>query len=79
MIIATTVAVLFRLVVLHARGGEIHVNPNEVTHMRAHPPGEEHRAFTEDVECMINLSDGKFVTVIETCETVRKLFEEAER
>jgi hypothetical protein len=34
---------------------------------------------TQKVECMNSLNDGKHVTVTESCATVRKQIEEAER
>jgi len=55
------------LIVFHAPDGhEIYVNPAEITvlHQRL-APGESR--FTEKASCLINTSDGKFVTVIETC------------
>ncbi|MGY2987730.1 hypothetical protein [Bradyrhizobium sp. USDA 4508] len=71
MIAATIV-----LVLLHAPNGhEILVNPREVTSMRAAIPDQKNEHFTDDVHCMISLTDGKFVTVVETCDTVRRLFE----
>jgi hypothetical protein len=33
--------------------------------------------LTKDVHCVVGLSDGKFVSVIEPCDLVRKLIEEA--
>jgi hypothetical protein len=65
------------LVVLHSAGGgyEIIVNPVEVTILRG--PTEGRQNLPKDAQCMVNFSDGKFVSVIEDCEMVRKLFEEA--
>jgi hypothetical protein len=62
-------------VVLHSpTGGEIIVNPAAVTSMRG---GEKSGHFAAGLHCLINTSDGKFVTVVETCETVRGLFDQA--
>ena len=62
------------LLTLHTGAGiAVEVNPELITHMRNPEPGN--KAFTEKVKCMINLSDGKFVTVIETCDTVRRAIE----
>jgi hypothetical protein len=38
-------------------------------------PGD--KPFTEDVECVVGLTHGKFVTVVEHCDAVRKLLEQA--
>jgi hypothetical protein len=66
------------LVVLHTLDGrDIIINPAQVTSMReAHDDDADHKAFTGGVRCMINTTDGKFVTVIEECETVRKMVED---
>lgn len=75
MILATVV-----LVTLHGvNGHEIFVNPREVTSMHAAIPGKPNKTFTEGVRCMISTTDGKFVTVIETCEAVRQLFQNSKR
>jgi hypothetical protein len=69
------------LIVLHTLDGrEIDINPALVTHMReAREDDAEGKAFTNGVRCMINLADGKFVSVVEECPTVRRLIEENQR
>jgi hypothetical protein len=63
---------IFLLIILHsATGVEIDLNEKLITNMRNPEPG--HKNFSKDVKCMINMSDGKFVSVRETCEEVRKL------
>ena len=58
------------MVILHsATGVEMGVNPDLITNMRNPEPGNSN--FTDKVRCLINMSDGKFVTVKETCEEVR--------
>jgi hypothetical protein len=65
-------AVVF--VLLHGPGGTtIEINPDQVTSLRNAPP-QKRGSFTEQANCLINLTDGKFVTVTEDCATVRKLF-----
>jgi hypothetical protein len=60
------------MVILHsATGVEIDVNTSTITNMRSPEPGNRH--FTPNVKCLINMSDGKFVTVKETCEEVRRV------
>ena len=62
------------MIILHsATGVEMDVNPALITNMRNPEPNNP--AFTPNVKCLINMSDGKFVTVKETCEQVRKLME----
>jgi hypothetical protein len=66
------------LLILHTVDGrDIDVNPAQITSMReAKDDDAPNRAFTGKVNCMIALTDGKFVTVIEECETVRKMVED---
>ncbi|UPT99195.1 hypothetical protein J4G48_0014585 [Bradyrhizobium barranii subsp. apii] len=59
-------------VVLHTvDGGEVAINPPQVTSLRAARDNAESKHFTGGVRCMVSLSDGKFVTVIEACDAVR--------
>jgi hypothetical protein len=76
MIILLTV-----LVVLHTLDGrEIDINPAQVTSMReARDDNADNKAFTDGVRCMINTTDGKFVTVIEECRAVRRKLESAQQ
>jgi hypothetical protein len=66
---------LLVLIVLHTVDGrDVIVNTDQISTMReAHEPGDPDRAFTGKVRCMINTTDGKFVTVIEECSQVRSL------
>lgn len=67
------------IIVLHSvEGIEIDVNPKEITSMRAGKAGEGGH-LTEGVRCLVNLSDGKFVSVVETCERIRSLIKEMEK
>jgi len=47
---------------------KIEINPREVVSIRA-PRVQEY--FTQGIKCLIHTSDGKFVAVMEDCETVR--------
>lgn len=68
---------LVEMILLHGPGGaELAVNPAQVTSLRARTT-ESEGFFTPGVECMINLADGKFITVRETCEYVRERLREA--
>ena len=64
------------LIVLHSGSGTpLELNPALVTNLRNPEPGNG--AFSPGVKCQINMVDGKFVTVKETCEQVKKLMEQA--
>jgi hypothetical protein len=65
---------LLVMLILHsATGTEIVLNSKAITNLRNPEPGNG--AFSPSVRCQINMSDGKFVTVIETCAEVKKLLE----
>jgi hypothetical protein len=69
------IPVLFSIIALHgADGREVDVNPAEITSLRearSDDPGERH--FVSGAHCLINLTDGKFVAVAETCAQTRVL------
>jgi hypothetical protein len=54
------------------------VNPKNVTTMRAAVPGEKNKRLAEEARCALNTTDGKFISVIETCEAVRSLIRQLE-
>jgi len=57
------------LIVLHAPDGhEVFVNPAEVTLLHQKLTGKA--GFVESATCLINTTDGKFVTVTENCLSV---------
>ncbi len=62
------------LIVLHSGSGTpLELNTQMVTNLRNPEPGNG--AFSKGVQCQVNMVDGKFVTVKETCAEVRKLME----
>lgn len=68
------VEILFRLILLHGPDGkEIWINPDLIVSMR---PKAGQGNFTDQANCLINLGDGKFVTIIEDCPTVKSLSEQ---
>jgi len=59
------------LLLLHGPDGhEIIVNPAAVTSMHAAVEGAPNKLVTNEVRCLINTADGKFVSVVESCEAV---------
>jgi len=62
------------MIVLHSAAGvAIDVNTDLITHLRG--PEPTNPAFTANVKCQVNMSDGKFVTVIESCREVRSIMD----
>jgi hypothetical protein len=53
----------------------VEVNPQEVASIRQ-PRGSDH--FSSETHCVIYTTDGKFISVVETCEQVRARLEQAE-
>ena len=65
--------IVLHLIMLHTVDGqEVYVNPREVTSLKGKGSGEH---FTPGANCLINLVDGKFVAVKETCNLVREEIE----
>jgi len=63
------------LIVLHTGTGvAVEVNTEAITHLR-NPEPSSSPSFPPNVKCMVNLSDGKFVTVVESCQEVRSIME----
>ena len=66
------------MIVLHSgTGTAIDVNTETITNLRNPEPNNS--AFTPNVKCQINMTDGKFVTVMETCKEVRQVMENAKK
>ena len=69
-----TVLPLFVMIILHSGTGTvIDLNTETITNLRNPEPNNP--AFTSNVKCMINMTDGKFVTVMESCKEVRQIME----
>jgi hypothetical protein len=51
----------------------IEVNPNEIVALRE-PRGTDH--FARGTRCLVFTSDGKYLSVMETCEKVHELIGE---
>ena len=69
---------LIALVVFHTVDGhEVAINPSQVTSVYAAKDYEENKLFVNSVRCVIGLTDGKWVTVAENCDVVKRKLEEA--
>ncbi|QIG93825.1 MULTISPECIES: hypothetical protein [Bradyrhizobium] len=71
--IQLVVVAALRLVSFHGPDGyPVEINPDQVTSLRGAREGDQQsKFFTSEVRCMIGLTDGKFVSVSESCEEVR--------
>jgi hypothetical protein len=74
--IASALAAEPRLILLHSVDKhEVLINPAQVASLRSRAENKPTKLLTEKAECQINLTDGRYVTVIENCQTVRELIE----
>lgn len=65
------------LVVLHrADGGQVIINPAQVTALR-NPEGK-YRQLIPIGRCVIDMTDRKFIMVLESCAEVKRLLESAQ-
>jgi len=67
------------MILLHrADGGVVAVVPSHITalHAKAPPPHTNKLAVPEG-RCVLWLADGKILSVLEPCDAVRRLLEEA--
>lgn len=69
--------VLF-LIALHGPDGrEIDVSANEITSMHCKVPNVENKLFVEGTNAVISLTDGKNISVRETCSEIKAMLEQA--
>jgi hypothetical protein len=62
------------MIVLHSGSGTpLDLNTDAITNLRN--PEPSNNAFAKGVQCQVNMVDGKYVTVKETCTEVRRLME----
>jgi len=67
------------LVVLHrVDGGAVVVAPEHITSMHSKAPTAGHnKSVSHEARCVLWLSDGKLLSVLEPCETVKQMLDEA--
>jgi hypothetical protein len=66
------------LIVLHdPHGRGIAINAKLITHLlEARDDRTTNKHFAKGLKCMVNMVDGKFIAVIEECQTVRQLMKD---
>jgi len=71
------------LIVLHSVDGfEIIVNPEHIAILRPTSEaakGTPNQLLTKGVTCVVGLSDGKFISVTETCATIRDAIDQSNK
>jgi len=65
------------LVILHrVDGGEVAVSPSHITSMHSRAPANpQNKLVTGEARCIVWLADGKLLSVLEPCETVKRLMD----
>lgn len=70
-------AVVFAMVILHSPDGrEIDVAVDQITSIHCKIPNVENQLFAQGINAIVNLSDGKHVSVVESCNDIRYLLRE---
>lgn len=65
---------LFILIVLHGPDGrEIDVSVDEITSLQCKLPNVQNKLYVEGVNAIVSLTDGKNISVRESCEEIRLL------
>jgi hypothetical protein len=66
-------------IILHrGDGGDVAVVPSHITSMHAKAPGNaQNKLAMPEVRCIVWLDDGKLLSVLETCDRVKQLIDEA--
>jgi len=74
--ITAVLLVAAKLIVLQTLDGyEVSVAADQITYLGAAKDGTSNRLLTEAARCIVNLTDGRFITVTETCSSVRQRLE----
>jgi hypothetical protein len=68
------------VLMLHTPGDhEIAVVAEKIIAMKGGEGGDKNKYVTGEARCVITTDDGKFLSVVETCEQVRRLIDEGKR
>jgi hypothetical protein len=63
---------VIELVTVHMLDGRaVQVNVQEVTQL-VHSTGKGNKSFVPGIHCVVRLTDGTFVSVVETCEAIEQ-------
>jgi hypothetical protein len=79
MVVELIIPIVMQWLILHAPGGQdIAVNIKQITSMRAGDPVTKNKIIAGEVRCVLNMDDGKFISVIETCGDIRRMINDLE-
>ena len=75
---AVLVAGMSLVILYRVDGGEVSVAPAHITSMHSKAPASaQNKLVTHEARCIVWLADGKQLIVLEACDTVKKLMDEA--
>ena len=78
MLLLTAAIAAFHLIQLHGPDGqEIDINPHEIASLRE-PSSISEGHFPKGIRCVIVMTNGRFNLVVENCNTVKIMTEEAQ-
>ena len=58
-------------------GREIDISVSEITSLQCKIPNVENRLFAEGVNALVFTTDGKYISVSETCNEIREMLGES--
>lgn len=65
-------AAAVELILVHMLDGRtVAINPQQVTQL-VHATGKGNKNFVAGVHCLVRMTDGAFVSVVEECEAIEK-------
>jgi hypothetical protein len=68
---------IIALLLLHGpTGREIRINPRNVTSLHAPTTPGHNQVVVKGANCLVNTTDGKFISVVETCADVARMIGE---
>lgn len=67
--------VALKLIAVHGLDGRtVMINPKQVTTLTARKTSPT-KVLVENINCVVGFADGRFISVVEHCEDIRKLME----
>jgi hypothetical protein len=74
---ALLVASIDVIVIHQLDGREVVINTEQITQMiESREPGSPHKMLSDKVKCVIVMTDRRWASTAETCESIRKRLEE---
>lgn len=73
------VAIIVLITVHMIDGRKVEINPKQIVSLsEVRDKGDPKKQYADDVRCVLSLTDGKYLSVAETCSQVRALIGETD-